>query len=115
MSTYWKIINHDKKEYLDPGCFNQGLKFESFSKGEGITTALILLLRYDWSKDRIEILSEHDDLYFECEHNNEYKNISHEMANEVVTWLGEDVPEFLKEVKEKNLCSCKERKNGYFK
>jgi hypothetical protein len=64
MGQYFKIVNLDKREYLDPSCFTSGPKLESFSlSGTGALRVLARLLCTDtwgeysgrWAGDRVLI------------------------------------------------------------
>ena len=54
MGQYYKLINIDKKEYIDPGDFGQGLKLmeHSYTDNE-YTNALLYLLKDRWKGDRV--------------------------------------------------------------
>jgi hypothetical protein len=94
MGQYFYVLNLDKKEYLHPHKFGDGLKLMEFGcSSMGTMTALALLLRKStesgggdyqgdnalvssWACDRIAIVGDYDDsgLYDIAE--KEYKDIS---------------------------------------
>lgn len=97
MGEYFKILNADRKEYIDPFCMPEcSEKFPSliFSKyiGAGITALLcyteIKMNGYytqkligSWNNNDIRIIGDyqHEDLCYQLSHNLEYKNISYEV------------------------------------
>lgn len=103
MGQYHKVVNLDKKEYLDPQIFGDGLKLKEFGSDElGINTALLVLLAESngrgsgdfevesplvgrWARDRITIAGDYGDseqgcnLYELCGQSQDYQDISREV------------------------------------
>jgi hypothetical protein len=102
MGQYWKICNLDKKEYLHPHRFGDGLKFCEFGySGSGTMTGLAILLAAPesmgtgggdlhnrspeylgrWIGDRVVILGDYYDepQYAGVYHSDDYTDISEEV------------------------------------
>jgi hypothetical protein len=68
MGQYYRIVNLDRSEYLDPGCFEQGPKFHNLWSRGGIMEALGVLLASDrfegddvtgrWAGQRVVVLGD---------------------------------------------------------
>ena len=94
MGQYFIIVNLDKKEYLHPHKFNDGLKLLEFGCSScGTLTALTLLLRKSnesgggdisiendligsWAENRIVIIGDYDESKLYNKAQEEYKDIS---------------------------------------
>src|SRR3972149_6463998 len=112
MGQYYKIVNLDKKEYLHPHKFGDGLKLLEFGcSSQGTLTALTLLLAKgngrgggdypsnnpligSWAGDRIVIVGDYYDdekkddprfcgLYDKVSNGGEYQDISNSVATMV--------------------------------
>lgn len=76
MGTYYTIVNHTKKERIDPHDLGDGCKFQEFVPGSGRTLAAIaILLKGGWAGDQIEILEVGAARAFDVD--STYRNISH--------------------------------------
>lgn len=54
MGEYYEWVNVDKKEYIDPGNFDYGLKlYESSCRGNPVLCALRELLSKEWAGDHV--------------------------------------------------------------
>lgn len=102
MGQYFKVVNLDKKEYLHPHKFGDGLKLLEFGCSSHSTlTALTLLLRKSnesgggdiqiendmigsWAGDRIVIIGDYDKskLYEKCE--KEFTDISDKIRDVMI-------------------------------
>lgn len=98
MGQYHKVVNLDKKQYLHPRVFNDGLKLCEFGASSGGTMfGLALLLARDngkgggdfhidnplvgsWAGDRIIIVGDYGDDKLYSELDDEYENISPQLA-----------------------------------
>ena len=123
MGQYFYIVNLDKKEYLHPHCFGDGLKLMEFGcSSNGTMTALTFLLRKSddggggdfnefesypivgsWAGDRIVIIGDYDSSRLYQEADDTYKNISHDVLVPMLTDF------YIKEsFKENNFCPHKD-------
>lgn len=60
MGQYYKIINVDKKEYLDPSDFGEGFKLLEFAyMRTDIVSALTSLLATRWKGDRVYVVGDY--------------------------------------------------------
>lgn len=102
MGQYFRAVNLDKEEFLDPHAFGEGLKLMEFGcSGGGLLMGLMLLLRKSteggggdyggsvtedggksivgtWATDRIAIVGDYDDskIYEKCGEPGGYKDVS---------------------------------------
>lgn len=71
MGEYFILVNLDKREYISPEDFGEGLKLREFAPGSGRTAMILtLLLAHEWAGDRIAVAgdSSHSrELYAETE------------------------------------------------
>jgi hypothetical protein len=106
MGQYYKMVNLDKKEYINPHSFGDGAKLLEFSGNGGMMAGLAILLASGngrgggdlrakhnveyigrWAGDRIVCVGDYDDadkwvpgdLYSERGDNSEWKNVSFEV------------------------------------
>lgn len=107
MGQYFYVLNLDKRQYLNPHCFGDGLKLLEFGcSSEGTMTGLTLLLRKSteggggdfnsdgyreegipyrnsieivgsWAGDRIAIVGDYDDSKLYQEARESWQNVSH--------------------------------------
>jgi len=127
MGQYFVMVNKDKKQYLYPRTFGDGLKLLEFGcSAEGTLTALTLLLRQSneggggdyngddkivgsWAGNRIVIVGDYDKslLYFLAHKN--YEDVSKKMAKVLetegikVTPMGEETHNMVEELKNGNV------------
>lgn len=103
MGQYWKPVNLDKKEFIDPHKLGAGLKlWEQVANHPGTGAALILLCADPrsleegsgdvkgsvvgrWARDRIVLVGDYGDseTYEECDEGGKYKDISEEVCKEI--------------------------------
>ena len=63
MGQYYVIANFDKKEYLHPHKWGNGMKLTEFSyTGNYLSTALLNLLKGRWNGDRVYLIGDYADL-----------------------------------------------------
>ena len=116
MGQYFIVVNLDKKEFIHPHSFNDGLKLLEFGcSRNGTLTALTLLLRKSsdggggdieeqtpivgsWAGDRIAIIGDYDasKLYDEAQEN--YKDVSQDALFAMLQdrWIKQDFLESIK-------------------
>ena len=99
MGQYFLVLNLDKRQYLHPHCFGDGLKLLEFgSSAEGTLTGLTLLLRKSteggggdwdgsheivgtWAGDRSAIVGDYDESGLYEQAHEEWHNISHHVLD----------------------------------
>lgn len=63
MGQYYVVANFDKKEYLHPHKWDNGMKLMEFSYfGNYLSTALLNLMKGRWNGDRVYVVGDYADL-----------------------------------------------------
>lgn len=95
MGEYFLICNHNKRQYIHPHRFDEGAKLLEFTRARRTMFALAYLLgpngyqsRYEgsWRDDPVGIHGDQSgDVYDLCRHGDEYRDISLDVSEEIVT------------------------------
>lgn len=99
MGEYYIVVNHTKKQYMDPGVFGSGQKLFEISVNRGAASALVLLLTShwygddlpSWHGDSIALIGDSDgDKYYDII--NGYEDISKKGVKLLATYGIRDPP-----------------------
>lgn len=93
MGTYYIVVNQDKREYITPSRFGEGLKLREFAGGAaGTSMATVLLLEGPWAGNKVTVIGD--------VHNGGLYDIAHEQFTDISNRVLQDYASDFEEQKE---------------
>lgn len=102
MGQYFKLVNLDKNEFVNPSTVGDGLKqWEICANGDTARLAMFLMTMGDndggavrgrWANDKVVLLGDYDPsgLYPELKEENGWKDITEEAVHDFNAFIGDD-------------------------
>lgn len=87
MSVSWIVVDHERKEYIDPHSIDWGARLEQWVNGP-LANLLVAVLLYKWKGGKIEFLNDSDgkdpDAYYD--RREEYQDVTKDAKMEYERW-----------------------------